>query len=106
MNKKQILAELAYDEEHKKAIGDQLDVIFSSIESYSDLSDEPIDVLDISTSREFLFNGFAVCYIYCQFDSKVRDYVNAIQMKLICWQMSNHTGLDYPVVVCVTPEAS
>lgn len=104
MNKEQILAELAYNEEYKKLIGDQLDVIFSATERYSEMSSEDIEILDISTSREFLFNDHSVSYIYCKFDKNVKDYVDAIQMKLICWQMANHTGKDYPMVVCTVLE--
>lgn len=100
MNKEQILAELAYNVEYKKFIGDQLDVIFSAIGRYSEISSEDLEILEISTSREFLFNDHSVSYVYCKFDRDVKDYVNAIQMKLICWQIANHTGKDHPMVVC------
>lgn len=102
MNKEQILSQLAYNDEYKITIAKQLDVLFNTMQKHNDLSGVGLEIKDLSSSVEFLFHGFSVNYIYLHFEDEVKDYVNDIQMKLISWQISNHIGLDYPVVVCKT----
>lgn len=100
MNKEQILKELAYNDEYKSAIAEQLDVMFSAINKHKEGTGLDIEVKDLSSSVEFLFNGFSLNYIYCHFDKSLKDYVNDIQMKLISWQFLHGKDKNYPVVVC------